>query len=111
MPLAALIYFYGRRLRTPPVQEALARHGSAAARALGVSATLGAGIARPPPFISLLVRGRAVPVRVSAVLGPETAGALSNALAVIATLPAVQAIAQLPDRITGVLVQSKPGTQ
>jgi putative ABC transport system permease protein len=45
------------------------------------------------------------------VLGRETAGALSSALAVIATLPSVQAIAQLPGRITRVLVQSKPGAR
>src|SRR5438270_3399186 len=34
MPLAALIYFYGRRLRTHPVQEALAGLGIAVAVAL-----------------------------------------------------------------------------
>jgi putative ABC transport system permease protein len=84
---------------------------SATARALGVSTRLAAGIPRPLPLLSLLVRGRAVRVRVSAVLGPETAGALSNALAVIATLPSVQAIAQLPGRVTGVLVQSQPGAR
>ncbi|MDQ6811588.1 MAG: ABC transporter permease, partial [Actinomycetota bacterium] len=80
---------------------------SAAAHALGVSTRLDAGIPAALPTISLGVRGHAVPVRVSAVLGPETAGTLSSAMAVIAPLRSVQAMANLPGRITGVLVESK----
>jgi putative ABC transport system permease protein len=81
----------------------------ATAEALGVSATLGAGIPRSLPALVLRVRGHAVPVKVSAVLGPETAGALSNALAVVAPLAAIQALAELPHRVTSVLVESRPG--
>lgn len=82
---------------------------SATAHALRVSPGLGAGIPAPLPMVSLQVRGRAVPVRVSAVLGPETAGALSSALAVIAPLSTLQQAAEMPGRITSVLVQAKPG--
>jgi putative ABC transport system permease protein len=81
---------------------------SATARALGVSTSLGVGIPGPLPVVSLRVRGRALPVKVSAVLGAETIGALSNALAVIAPLSSIQQIGGLPNRITGVLVESRP---
>jgi putative ABC transport system permease protein len=81
----------------------------ATARALGVSTVVGAGIPTALPALLLHLRGRAVRVKVSAVLGPETAGALSNALAVIAPLPVLQALANLPHRVSGVLIESKAG--
>jgi putative ABC transport system permease protein len=102
------------RLRNIPLTSAGPRAvllPSATANALRISTKFAAGIPAPLPLVSLQVRGRAVPVRVSAVLGPETAGALSNAWAVIAPLPAVQEFARLPGRITRVLVQSRPGMQ
>jgi putative ABC transport system permease protein len=82
---------------------------SATARALGVSTTLGAGISRPSPLVWLHVRGNAVPVKVSAVLGRETVGALSGGMAAIAPLDMIQRIAGMQGRVTRVLVQSKPG--
>jgi putative ABC transport system permease protein len=81
----------------------------ATARALHVSPFLSAGIPTPSPVVSLQVRGRAIPVTVNGVLGPETAGALSSALAVIAPLRVLQQAADLRGRITAVLVQSRPG--
>jgi len=83
----------------------------ATARALGASSTLGAGIPGPRSIVSLQVRGRTVHARVGAVLGPETAGALSNALAVIGPLGSIQEMAQLPRRVSAVLVQSKPAAR
>lgn len=83
----------------------------AAARALGVSTMLSAEIAKPLPAVLLRVRGRAAPVRVSVVLGPETVGALSGAMTVIAPLRLVQRISGLPGRISRVLVQAQPGRQ
>jgi putative ABC transport system permease protein len=82
---------------------------AATARALGVSARLVAGIPRTRPVVWVDVRGHKLAASVSAVLGAETVGPLSNAMAVIAALPAVQAMAQLPGRISGVLVESGPG--
>jgi putative ABC transport system permease protein len=84
---------------------------SATARALGVSATLGPGISKPQPVVSLLVRGRAAPVKVSLVLGSGIVGDLSNAIAVIAPLQLLQRIAGLQDRVSSVLVQARPGAQ
>jgi putative ABC transport system permease protein len=83
---------------------------STTARALGVSTTLGSAITSPKPVISLMVRGAAVPLRVGLVLGPETVGDLSNALAVVAPLQLIQRIASLQGRVTRVLVQTRTGT-
>ncbi len=82
---------------------------SATAHALGVSTTLGAEISKPAPTVSLRVRGHAVPMKVGLVLGPDTVGELSNALAVIAPLALIQRVAGLQGRVMRVLVQSNPG--
>jgi len=92
--------------RPQPLSVALP---SATAHALAVSSRVGGQLPGSPPLITLAVRGRAVPVSVSAVLGPEAAGPLADAMAVIAPLRSVQAIAGLPGRISAVLVQSNPG--
>jgi putative ABC transport system permease protein len=98
-----------REIQFSPLEGQAVIVPSATARALGVSTTLGGGISRPPPLVGLHVRGRSLRVRVSAVLGRETVGALSGAMAVIAPLSSIQRIAELPGRITTVLVKSKPG--
>jgi putative ABC transport system permease protein len=82
---------------------------SATARALNVSTTIGQAIPKPLPVVSLELRGRSVPVRVSAVLGADTVGALSGALAAVAPLRFIQRIAGLRGRVTRVLVETKPG--
>lgn len=61
--------------------------------------------------VSLLLRGRAIPLRVSAVLGPEAFGALSQARVAVMPLAELQRLAGLPGRITRILVQTKPGAQ
>jgi len=63
------------------------------------------------PTILLYARGRAVRVPVFAVLGPETIGALSGALAAVAPLRFVQQIAGLPGRVTRILVTTDPGRE
>ncbi len=81
---------------------------SATAKALGLSvspASAGARMAR----VTLEVRGRADSVAVVAVLGPETIGALSGAMAAIAPLGFVQQAAGLPGRVTRILVTTAPG--
>jgi len=83
---------------------------SATAKALGLSFGASAA-AEGTPRVSLEVRGRATSVAVIAVLGPETIGALSNAMAAIAPLWFVQKISGLPGRVTRILVTTRPGAQ
>jgi putative ABC transport system permease protein len=65
----------------------------------------------PEPTVSLELRGRATRLRVNAVLGPETFGALSQARVAVMPLERLQALAGLPNRLTRILVQSAPGDQ
>ncbi len=80
------------------------------------------GIATPPTAaanqrtltdigVSLGLRGRVTSLRVSAVLGPEAFGALSQARVAVMPLDQLQRLAGLPGRITRVLVATKPGAQ
>jgi putative ABC transport system permease protein len=82
---------------------------SATAHALGLSVTVGHAIEGPLPLVTLEFRGRATPVRVTAILGRETIGALASASAAIAPLSMIQSLARLPGRVTRILVQSAPG--
>jgi putative ABC transport system permease protein len=59
--------------------------------------------------VTLVLRGRAIPLKVGAVLGAETFGALSRALVAVMPLTQLQRLAQLRGRITRVLVQTQPG--
>lgn len=61
--------------------------------------------------VSLLLRGRAVALRVSAVLGPETFGALAQADVAVMPLRELQRLAGEPGRIGRILVQTEPGMQ
>jgi putative ABC transport system permease protein len=71
------------------------------------------GISAPTSNASVLLelRGQAVPLKVSAVLGHEAVGALSRALVGVMPLGQVQQLAGLRGRITRVLVETKPGRQ
>ncbi|HXP99873.1 MAG TPA: FtsX-like permease family protein [Solirubrobacteraceae bacterium] len=61
--------------------------------------------------ISLRLRGRAERLKVSAVLGPESFGALSQAQVAVMSLTELQRLAGLDRRVSRVLVQAKPGRQ
>ncbi len=61
--------------------------------------------------VTLQLRGRLFPLRVSAVLGPEAAGALSGALVAVMPLARLQRLAGLQGRITRILVQTTPGQE
>jgi putative ABC transport system permease protein len=76
----------------------------ASADALGISAAE-AQSAR----VSFQLRGHAYPLRVSAVLGPEAAGALSQGLVAVMPLARMQQLSGLPGRITRILVVTAPG--
>jgi putative ABC transport system permease protein len=84
---------------------------SATAHALGLSSTLGHAIEGPPLHVTLNFRGRASSVKVTAILGKETIGALADASAAIAPLSVIQRLAGLPGRVTRILVQSAPGRE
>jgi putative ABC transport system permease protein len=84
----------------------------ASADALGISAAAAAaGAGAKASEVTLDLRGRAIPLRVSAVLGPEAAGAVSTALVAVMPLASLQRFAGLPRRVTRILVQSAPGRE
>ncbi len=74
----------------------------ASAEALGIAG---------PSVVTMDLRGRAIRLYVSAILGHETAGALSTAKVAITPLYRLQALAGLPNRISRILVQSEPGRE
>jgi putative ABC transport system permease protein len=82
---------------------------SATAHALGLPSSPTQALGSGGPRVSLEVRGHARQVAVLAVLGPETIGALSGALAAIAPLRFVQQITGLSGRVTRILVTTAPG--
>jgi putative ABC transport system permease protein len=59
--------------------------------------------------VTMMLRGTASRLNVSAVLGPEAFGALSRAGVAVMPLPQLQRLASLPDRISRVLVEVAPG--
>jgi putative ABC transport system permease protein len=63
------------------------------------------------PRVSLLVRGHAHPLSVSAVLGSQAAGALSQAQVAVMPLASLQQLALMPRRVSRILVETKPGDE
>jgi putative ABC transport system permease protein len=61
--------------------------------------------------VAMQLRGTATPLKVSAVLGPETFGALSRAPVAVMPLERLQRLAGLPGRISRVLVEAQPGRE
>ena len=59
----------------------------------------------------LELRGQRQRLKVSAVLGPEAAGALSRSLVAVMPLARLQQLAGLDGRVTRILVQTEPGAQ
>jgi putative ABC transport system permease protein len=78
---------------------------------LGVSrATAGAlDLGAAHAVLTLELRGAAIPLRVSAVLGPETFGALAQAHVAVMPLADLQRLAGLEGRVSRILVQATPG--
>ena len=80
------------------------------AHALGLSG--GNGVpTHPAGEVSLDLRGTATPIRVSAVLGPETFHALSGAQVAVMPLADLQRLAGLQRRVSRILVQVAPGRE
>ncbi len=62
-----------------------------------------------PPEVLLELRGHSTTMKVSAVLGHETAGALAEAQVAVMPLSRLQLLAGLAGRVTRILVESAPG--
>lgn len=111
------------------VDQHLTGLGGAAARSFLLGALLGQpGILLPasigtklnlpsnphadsPPHVSIDVRGRRVSVPVRAVVGDDAIGPLANALISVGSLSYVQRLADLPGRVTRIIVHAKPGAE
>lgn len=78
----------------------------ASAEALGISRIRAQSSG---PVVSLKLRGAATALRVKAVLGPETFGALSQARVAVMPLERLQRLAGLQHHLTRILVQAAPG--
>lgn len=63
------------------------------------------------PVLSVLLRGRAYPLRVSAVLGEEAAGALAGARIAVMPLADLQRLASQQGLISRILVRTRPGAE
>jgi putative ABC transport system permease protein len=91
--------------------------GALSTGAIGLSATsaaeLGLGHRRGGDLgqVTLLVGGVRRTMNVSAILGPETAGALSSASVGVMPLASMQRLLGRPGRVTRILVQSAAGRQ
>jgi putative ABC transport system permease protein len=92
--------------RTLPI-SALAPGGVGVTRAS--AERLGITARTPDPHVTANVRGRRFSLKVGAILGPESAGALSEALVAVMSLPELQRISGLSGRISRVLVEPTPG--
>jgi putative ABC transport system permease protein len=78
------------------------------AQALGIAHI---GAQSTGTVVSFELEGRATPLRVNTVLGPETVGALWQASVAVMPLERLQRLAGMPHRLTRVLVQARPGQE
>jgi putative ABC transport system permease protein len=77
------------------------------AKALDLATLVTAG----EPSLSLLLRGRDYPRRISAVLGREAAGALAGAHVAVIPLADLQRLAEQRGRISRILIETKPDAE
>jgi putative ABC transport system permease protein len=81
---------------------------TATANALKLSPSA-TGEGEPP--LSLLLRGRAYPRKISAILGREAAGALAGARIAVVPLADLQTLADQRGRISRILIKTEPGAE
>jgi putative ABC transport system permease protein len=105
------------------VTPRLAALGSAATRNLGAGSLLisgGVGLpasvasavgAQATQSVRIIVNGRTHSLKVRAVLGSQTIGAVSSSPVVIALLPVAQLMAGRSGRVTNVLIKTRPGAE
>lgn len=82
---------------------------TATATALKLPSTATTNEDEPP--LSLLLRGRAYPRKISAILGKEAAGALAGARIAVVPLSDLQTLAGQPRRISRILIETEPGAE
>jgi putative ABC transport system permease protein len=82
---------------------------AATAGALGLAASAARSESQPP--LTLLLRGRAYPRKISAVLGREAAGALAGARIAVMPLADLQRLASQQGLISRVLIETRPGAE
>ncbi len=70
-----------------------------------------AGLIGDPHLIALELRGRVTPLHVTAVLDDATFGAPASAPVAVMALARLQALAGLPEKVTRILVETKPGRE
>jgi putative ABC transport system permease protein len=75
------------------------------------SSDVGVSDAGPQAEIVLDLQGRSSRLRVSAVLGPEAAGTLSQAPVAVMPISALQRLAGLPGRVNRILIHSQSGDE
>jgi putative ABC transport system permease protein len=97
----------GRTLPLAALSPGAIGLSATSARALGLAGPSSATHAS----VTLLLGGLRHPTRVSAVLGGETAGALSRAFVGVMPLQSMQSLLGQPGRVTRILVESEPGQQ
>jgi putative ABC transport system permease protein len=91
--------------------------GILSAEGIGLSKTSASGLgitglsSRTPPEVTVDLRGRAIHMKVSAVLGHEATGALSLAQVAVMPLASLQRLAGLSHRISRILIQTDPGRE
>jgi len=85
----------------------------ASAQRLGIPAPPPPGLraGTSPGGVTVEMRGRANALNVSAVLGSEAAGALSESLVAVMPLRRMQQLAGLQGRVTRIFVQTQPGRE
>ena len=77
---------------------------------IGLPSTVASAIgARPTRSVTMVVGGVAHRLKVRAVLGSQTIGAVASSPVVIALMPVAQALAGEPGRVTNVLIKPSPG--
>ena len=82
---------------------------AATATALGLPSSAGRSEGEAP--LTLLLRGRAYPRKISAVLGREAAGALAGARIAVIPLADLQRLAGQQGRISRILIATRPGAE
>ena len=91
--------------RTLPI-SAFAIGGLGLSKSAAMRLGVGSG---PDQDVTLMLDGRSERLKLAAVLGPESAGGLSGALAAVMPLSQLQRLARLPGRVSRILVRTAPG--
>jgi putative ABC transport system permease protein len=79
--------------------------------ALGFPGSAPEGVAQPLPRVAVVVRGRAYRMTVTALLGRDTIGSLTQARIAITPLAELQRMTGMQGRVTRILLEARPGQE